>query len=119
MKVCPASFRRPLRAPFVARDLRCFRSCVLFCFFLVGSICSAVQSAEIPLSRDESLALSSGAMPDPCERYRARNWLRKRIVRESDLGRYGLVLDEGWERAPAERPVVVLIHGFNSTRDQN
>jgi pimeloyl-ACP methyl ester carboxylesterase len=30
-----------------------------------------------------------------------------------------LRLDEGWERAPAEQGVVILVHGFNSTPAQN
>ncbi len=71
------------------------------------------------LSRDEALALSAIADADPCQRYRARSWLRQRIVREADLERYGLCLDDDWQRAPAHRPVIILIHGFNSGPEQN
>jgi len=73
----------------------------------------------IALSPQESLALSATAISDPCQRYRARNWLRQRIVCESDLARYGLRLDDNWERAPAHQPVAILVHGFNSGPDQN
>jgi pimeloyl-ACP methyl ester carboxylesterase len=71
------------------------------------------------LSRQESLALKVTATGDPCERYRARNWFRQRLVRDADLEQYGLRLDSEWQRAPAHRPVVILIHGFNSGREQN
>jgi pimeloyl-ACP methyl ester carboxylesterase len=40
-------------------------------------------------------------------------------VRDGDLKRYRLMLDEDWQRSPAEQPIVVLVHGFNSTPDQN
>ncbi len=93
-----------------------------FCLFVllgVTPVLPVVHAGEIPLSPGESLALSASASSGPSEQYRARKWLRTRIVRDSDLARYGLVLDEDWERAPAARPVVVLVHGFNSDRDQN
>lgn len=53
------------------------------------------------------------------DRYRFRGWFREKIVCEKDLSRYGLKMDEGWELAPADRPVVILIHGFNSSPERN
>jgi pimeloyl-ACP methyl ester carboxylesterase len=72
-----------------------------------------------PGSRDASVVLTAVAPADCCSRYRTRTWLRQRLVGDSDLNRYGLVLDDGWQQAPAHRPVIVLIHGFNSGPQQN
>ena len=52
-------------------------------------------------------------------RYRVRGWLRDRIVSERDGERYGLQLQENWQAADSEKPIVVLIHGFNSSPTQN
>jgi pimeloyl-ACP methyl ester carboxylesterase len=79
----------------------------------------APPHARPPLSRRETFALMSAAAADPCSRYQARNWLRERLVRDSDLNRYGLMLGDDWQRAPAQRPVVILVHGFNSGPEQN
>jgi pimeloyl-ACP methyl ester carboxylesterase len=46
-------------------------------------------------------------------------WLRHKVVHESDLAKYGLRLEDQWEQLDAARPVVVLVHGFNSTPQQN
>ena len=70
-------------------------------------------------SAEELLAHTVTADSAVCNRYRARRWLRQKVVRESDLQRYGLRLDEDWRQAPANKPVVVLVHGFNSSRLQN
>jgi pimeloyl-ACP methyl ester carboxylesterase len=43
-----------------------------------------------------------------------RNWLRTRIIRDVDLSCYGIVLDENWREADAEKPVVLVLHGYNS-----
>lgn len=48
-----------------------------------------------------------------------RAWLRNKIVSSSDLEKYGLHLDNDWSRADSTRPVVIFIHGFNSTPKQN
>jgi len=53
------------------------------------------------------------------EQHGARAWLRNKIIRDSDLARYGLQLADGWDRIDPLKPVVVLIHGFNSTPEQN
>jgi pimeloyl-ACP methyl ester carboxylesterase len=71
------------------------------------------------LPPDELLAQALVPAPADCERYAARHWLRQKILRDTDLARYGLTLDDNWQRAPAEQPVVILVHGFNSTPAQN
>jgi pimeloyl-ACP methyl ester carboxylesterase len=87
---------------------------------LVGQMASEAAAAPpqlaLELSPQESLALADGAA---CRRYRTRDWLRRKIVRDSDLAHYCLRLDDQWQLAPADQPVVILVHGFNSTPDQN
>jgi pimeloyl-ACP methyl ester carboxylesterase len=54
--------------------------------------------------------------------YRYRRWLRKRIWRDEDESRYGLALDKNWQAAAKkspETPLVILVHGFNSTPARN
>ncbi len=46
-------------------------------------------------------------------------WLRRRMVQRADLHRYGLRLEAGWEGADAGLPLVVLVHGFNSSAPRN
>jgi pimeloyl-ACP methyl ester carboxylesterase len=53
------------------------------------------------------------------EQHGARAWFRNKIIRESDLARYGLHFADGWDDIDSSRPVVILIHGFNSTPEQN
>jgi pimeloyl-ACP methyl ester carboxylesterase len=51
-----------------------------------------------------------------------RHWVRDRLYDEETAARYGLRLDADWEAAAAEAPdapLVVLIHGFNSSTDKN
>jgi pimeloyl-ACP methyl ester carboxylesterase len=48
--------------------------------------------------------------------------LRESLWEEDDTARYGLHLDENWQEAAAaapERPLVVLIHGLNSSAERN
>ncbi len=48
-----------------------------------------------------------------------RRWLRASVVTAEDEARYGLKLDKNVPAAPPELPLVVLIHGFNSTPARN
>jgi pimeloyl-ACP methyl ester carboxylesterase len=91
---------------------------VLFSLFSSGSAAPASPTA----------AAASPALPDSSqecilellhEQHGARAWFRNKITRESDLVRYGLHMADGWDCIDPHRPVVVLIHGFNSTPDQN
>jgi pimeloyl-ACP methyl ester carboxylesterase len=49
----------------------------------------------------------------------AKALVRERFVRSADLDHYGLTFDPGWERRAAEKPLVVLLHGYNSTPQRN
>jgi pimeloyl-ACP methyl ester carboxylesterase len=105
----------------MAHTRQCIGAWSITAVLVIGSICSAAtpRQVAIELSAEESLALSAAALPDPCEHYGKRNWLRQRVVRDSDLEQYGLRLDEGWQRAAIDQPVAILVHGFNSGREQN
>jgi pimeloyl-ACP methyl ester carboxylesterase len=50
---------------------------------------------------------------------RCRSWLRTKMVHEADLSCYGLVLDENWHEADESKPVVVVVHGYNSCPARN
>jgi pimeloyl-ACP methyl ester carboxylesterase len=65
------------------------------------------------------LSYADAQSTSACRRYRARSWLRQKLVCEDDLACYGLRLDDGWEHTPEETPVVVVVHGFNSSPPQN
>lgn len=89
----------------------------------LGSQVNSFGATPIPidarLSESESLALQAAITADPCEKYRTRSWLRQKLIRDCDLEKYGLRLDDDWQQAPAHRLVVVLVHGFNSGPEQN
>jgi pimeloyl-ACP methyl ester carboxylesterase len=54
--------------------------------------------------------------------YSFRRWLRNRVWDEEDEARYGLQLDDGWRnaaQASPKLPLVVIVHGFNSTPERN
>ncbi|MGE3241180.1 MAG: lipase family alpha/beta hydrolase [Pirellulales bacterium] len=71
----------------------------------LGAVASGPPAADC--AAQESLGL------------RCRSWLRTRLVQEADLTCYGLVLDENWQQADESRPVVVVIHGYNSCPERN
>ncbi|MEX2316654.1 MAG: alpha/beta hydrolase [Pirellulales bacterium] len=76
-------------------------------------------AAAKPLSAEAALeSISLGAAADP-RPHRVRNWIRQRVVSERDLAKYRLELDDGWKKAAADKPVAILIHGFNSTPARN
>jgi pimeloyl-ACP methyl ester carboxylesterase len=50
---------------------------------------------------------------------RTRNWLRRRFVCGDDLKCYCLSVDESWQRTAGERPVVIVVHGYNSSPTRN
>ncbi len=54
--------------------------------------------------------------------YSFRRWLRDRVWDEEDDAKYGLQLHQGWRaavKAAPKLPLVVLVHGFNSTPERN
>lgn len=83
-------------------------------------------SAPRPSLADEApsgvvASLATSAVREATD-YRYRRWLRDRIWDDADEARYGLQLEDGWLRAAAaepDLPLVVLVHGFNSTPARN
>jgi pimeloyl-ACP methyl ester carboxylesterase len=99
---------------------------------LIGAVGVAAFLGVAPVSADDSappleasqaaeelLAHAADLESQNCDRHTARHWLRSKVVCDDDLARYGLRLKAGWERSPVEQPVVILVHGFNSTPEQN
>ena len=50
---------------------------------------------------------------------RCRCWLRTKMVCDVDLSCYGIVLDENWHEADESKPVVIVVHGYNSCPARN
>jgi pimeloyl-ACP methyl ester carboxylesterase len=50
---------------------------------------------------------------------RCRGWLRTRLVSDVDMSCYGIVLDKNWQQIDATKPIVIVIHGFNSCPARN
>lgn len=78
----------------------------------------AVDPAAPCLSRD-ALSRTIVQSPNDAGRYRTRRWIRDRVVTPDDMARYGLVLADDWQQADARKPVVVVVHGYNSSPEKN
>jgi pimeloyl-ACP methyl ester carboxylesterase len=82
----------------------------------------AAEAAHDP-AEDERLVLAAGrAIVREAADYSFRRWLRARVWDESDEARYGLQFEKGAEKfAPKtpDQPLVVLVHGYNSTPHRN
>lgn len=81
---------------------------------IAATLCFANSVIAAP---SEPLAADSAAQ-DPLSA-RCRDWLRTRLVREVDLSGYGLILDEQWQQADDSKPIVVVVHGYNSCPARN
>jgi pimeloyl-ACP methyl ester carboxylesterase len=95
-------------------------------FLLVIAFTEMPPGEAAPLSQAvdasnayELLAQAASESPTACKRYPARSWLRRKIVRASDFKCYGIQLEDGWEKAAEKKPIVILVHGFNSSPAQN
>lgn len=90
---------------------------------LISFAVSACRVETVRADAGESAAerlLTAASEPTEHSSYGStRAWLRTKVVRDSDLEKYGLRLNDDWSRADSSRPVAILIHGFNSTSKQN
>ncbi len=91
-----------------------------FALALIVLATSTVTRAETPAlpappTAAAALASISYDTATAARQYHVRNWLREHLVSDRDLARYCLRLDDDWRSAPIDRPIAVLIHGFNST----
>jgi pimeloyl-ACP methyl ester carboxylesterase len=98
------------------------RICISSVTALLAVTAWQISFAASPPSTDpsaESALAQAAAGPSDCSHFRTREWLRARIFRDSDLANFGLRLEDGWRDLPGEKPVVIMIHGFNSTPARN
>lgn len=79
----------------------------------------AAPAADDCIGAEQLLLQSATSTTAEGDRYRARHWFRQKLFRERDLERYGVRLEGKWQGAAAEQPVVILVHGFNSSPEQN
>jgi pimeloyl-ACP methyl ester carboxylesterase len=105
-----------------SRQERTMKPCRTVCLMVVGL--SAV-AYPLPLAADEDvhqiLAIARAVYRETSD-VAFRKLLRDSVYDKTDDARLGLRLDKDWQRAAAKSPqlpVVVLIHGFNSTVAHN
>ncbi len=95
------------------------RPVIVVALLLVPTQVGAEEPDDRPLLDTAYQALHLvGSIAD----HTARPWIRDRVVRDNDVARYGLKLDKDWEAVAAaapQSPVVILLHGFNSTPLRN
>jgi pimeloyl-ACP methyl ester carboxylesterase len=84
--------------------------------FLAGPTVNSSHAEDAP----PVLSATAELVRDAAD-YRVRRWFRNRIWKEADEGRYGLQLEKGWHKAARQeqRPLVVMVHGYNSTPVRN
>jgi pimeloyl-ACP methyl ester carboxylesterase len=94
---------------------------VIFTVAVCGLAAASPARAEDGENSRVMLAAGRSVVREAAD-YSYRRWLRERIWRDDDAERYGLVFDKGWQAAAEEsphRPLVVMVHGFNSTPQRN
>jgi len=70
-----------------------------------------LQTAET-ISPSELLAYAAIRAPsDPSHHHGMDDWLRQKLISEKDVARYGLRLEDGWQSAPIEQQVIILVPG--------
>lgn len=114
--------RPTMKSPFARRLATLGLLAGLSFSTLLGSALQAADAAADPAEEERLVVAAGRAIVREAADYSFRHWLRSRVWDESDEARYGLQLDKGWEQAAAdspERPLVVLVHGFNSTPIRN
>lgn len=99
--------------------VRPFLGTLAIAFFAVAASHAESRHTTTGDSAAERLIRVASDSSQCSERGSARAWLRNKIVRDADLEKYGLRLDADSTHADPTMPVVILIHGFNSTPKQN
>lgn len=92
------------------QSFRYVASCLTVVVLLLLENVASAAPAE-PLPADSAVQESLGT--------RCRGWLRTKIVRDVDLSCYGIVLDENHRDADPAKPLVVVVHGYNSCPARN
>ncbi len=79
---------------------------------LTGLLLLMVATTAIPTA-----TYADEPKPDGWKRRLVKAWIREAVVEEKDLARYGLEIDRRCQSCLAarkDRPLVVLVHGYNS-----
>ena len=77
-------------------------------------------SSEVSQSTwQENLLDASATVAKEASQRGFKHWLRSKVYSKEAESRYGLQLEENWELAAPELPLVVLIHGYNSSPEKN
>ena len=92
---------------------RCFS--ILLLLFLWGEISPSWSGADGLQAAEPKTQTSTPPARQLSRFERCKAWVKATFVRQEDLAKYGITLDEGWETKPEQRDVVVLVHGFNSS----
>lgn len=95
--------------------------CLVYALVAAHGLLSPPPLAGAEDKTNQTLASGRSLVRDAAD-YSFRRWLRKRVWRAKDEARYGLQLEPGWQQVAAtspDKPLVVLVHGFNSTPKRN
>src|SRR5690606_40085566 len=71
-----------------------------------------IRIVEHPRTQETALAIRLDRDDAQAKVRAVKGFVRARFA--SDEERYGLRLDDGWERRSAARPLIVLVHGFGA-----
>jgi pimeloyl-ACP methyl ester carboxylesterase len=98
------------------------KPCPTVCLIVVG-LSTVAPTSHLAADEDigQFLAIARAVYRETSD-VAFRKLLRDSVYNQNDDARYGLHLDKHWQRASARSPhlpVVVLIHGFNSTAAHN
>ena len=90
--------------------------------FLCLTLLPSARTRAAENAKADTLLNCGTAVVRTATDYRFRRWLRERIWDEDDEARYGLQLNDDWRaaaKASPQLPLVILVHGFNSTPERN
>src|SRR4051812_10804929 len=125
-KTCFPRLHQPHEALRVPAPWRLFWQAFSACAVMVSMFRAPNAHATSPLPfplveppQSAAQCLLNAAAPGECRETGYRAWLRRKAVRECDLAKYGLQLEDGCDQSDPMKPVVIMIHGFNSSPEQN
>ena len=107
------TLRHPPRCSFVPMSTRAIslRLALLAC--LIGCWRPIPAAAERPVLDAASVLVREAAG------YGVKQWLRRRVYDKSDDARYGLNFQHRLEESDPDLPLVIQVHGYNSTYERN
>jgi len=82
-------------------------------------LATAEVAIEDEATWQETLVDASSMVAKEASKRGFNHWLREKVYSPEVDARYGLKLDEDWQQADAELPLVVLVHGYNSCPENN